>query len=212
MGSYPTEVPTEESQQIFANHQKNRQPHDINTTFDMVCRDCFFDANALYDQNAAITGFAGFCGKAFSQRSKLVVQYVIEAFTSLGCSFNTLTSGDELPAIRFDAKYKKLIPQLFKILRDADLITEQAGGQFLRTKRHISTTPASALFDEILEMFSKQALRRGSFILQLMGQRTSSQGWLIPSLCCSVMPKHARCWKTSIRMRPCSKRGTLVLT
>lgn len=155
--SYPSEAPGEKSKQVFANHHEDRQPQEKNANLAVACCDCFVDMNASYDQRAALTGFAGFCGNAFSLQSKLVVQYVVEAFVSLGCPLRALNSGDEAPAIRFEARHKKLIPQLYKILRDADLVTEGAGGQFLRTKKPISTIPTSALLEEMLEIFPKHA-------------------------------------------------------
>ena len=157
MDSYSSEVLEEESQPIFGNYHADRLSPVTNTNLAIVCCDYFVDINALYEQCAALTGFAGFCGDAFSLQSKLVVQYVVEGFAVLGCPLRALKCGDEVPAIRFEARHKKLVHQLYKILRDADLMTEGSGGRFLRTKKPISTIPSSILFDEMLKTFPKHS-------------------------------------------------------
>lgn len=139
---------TEKSQSTY-NHQESH----MNLAVESCER--FTKAKALYDHHADTTGFTGFCTEAFPVQSKLVVQYVVNAFSSLGSSLQELKSGDEVPAFNFDAKHEKLVPQLYKILADAGLVAKSAEGIFYRTNKPVPTLDTSTLLDELLNRFPK---------------------------------------------------------
>ncbi|OTA83740.1 hypothetical protein M434DRAFT_83728 [Hypoxylon sp. CO27-5] len=119
--------------------------------------DCFIQAKALYDQYAEQTGFKNFYTEVFPLQSELVVQYVLAAFTSLGCAVPDLKPGDEVPAFKFDPKHNKVVPQLYKVLEDAGLVKKGDDGVFRRTEKTIKTIPALTLHNEMLKSFPKHA-------------------------------------------------------
>jgi malonyl CoA-acyl carrier protein transacylase len=118
---------------------------------------CFAEAKPSYDEHADITGFANFCTEAFLPQSALVLQYVVEAFASLGCSLQDIKCGDELQLLQYDPKHNKLIPQLYRILEGAKLVREGNDGRFVRTLTPVPTIPASTLHSEMLKNFPKHA-------------------------------------------------------
>lgn len=120
-------------------------------------RDCFIQAKALYDQYAEQTGFKNFYTEAFPLQSELVVQYVLAAFTSLGCAVPDLKPGDEVPAFKFEPRHNKVVPQLYKILEHAGLVKKGDDGVFRRTEKPIKTIPALTLHNEMLKSFPKHA-------------------------------------------------------
>ena len=146
----------EESQRTYDRHGSRREQEEY-VNLAVVSCDCFVDAKASYDHHAEITGFAGFCAEVFPLQSKLAVQYVVEALASLGCSLQTLKPGDEVPTFQFESRHEKLIPQLYKMLEEAGLVTKGSDGVFCRTKEPVPTVSTSALLDELLYKFPKHA-------------------------------------------------------
>lgn len=153
---YPLGPVHEESQQTY-DHHESRQEQEEYANLAVVSCDCFVDAKASYDHHAEITGFTGFCAEVFPLQSKLVVQYVVEALASLGCILQALKPGDEVPKFQFEPRHEKLVPQLYKMLEDAGLVTKGADGICRRTKEPVPTVSTSALLDELLYKFPKHA-------------------------------------------------------
>lgn len=138
-------------------HYDNRQEQNENANLASVSRDGFVDDKTSYDDHAIITGFAGFCTDVFPLQSQLVVQYVVKALASLGCTLKALKSGDEVPTFNFEPRHDRLIPQLYKILADASLVTKGAEGVYYRTKQPIAALSTIAMHDELLNRFPKHA-------------------------------------------------------
>ena len=155
-GYSPSSSVQEESQETY--DQKNsRQVQKQTENMAVVSRDSFVDAKPSYDQHAETTGFTGFYGEVFPLQSKLVVQYVVNAFASLGCRLQELQSGDEVPVFQFEHRHERLVSQLYKILGDAGLVTREVDGMYYRTKKPVPTISAYVLQDELLEKFPKHA-------------------------------------------------------
>ena len=142
---------TQKTGDEYESHQTQKE--DMNLAF--VSRNCFVDAKFQYDKYAEITGFVGFCAEVFPLQSKLVVQYVVKAFASLGCTLHDLQSGDEVSTFHFEPRHEKLVPQLYKVLEDASLVVKGAEGVFYRTKEPVPTVSTSALHEELLDRFPK---------------------------------------------------------
>ncbi|KAK3940210.1 conidial yellow pigment biosynthesis polyketide synthase [Diplogelasinospora grovesii] len=123
----------------------------------VLSRDAFVAVKPSYDAHAETTGFAGFYGDAFQLQSELVVGYVVEAFATLGCDLESMQAGDQVPAIPFDPKHKKLIPQLYKLLADGGLVEKEADGIFRRAQTSVPAVSASALHQRMLDKFPKHA-------------------------------------------------------
>ncbi|KAE8137485.1 hypothetical protein BDV38DRAFT_283033 [Aspergillus pseudotamarii] len=121
----------------------------------VVSQQCFLDTKSGYDKHSKVTGFAGFFSEPFPMQSELVVQYVVEAFSTLGCILNDMAPGDDIPIIPHIDGQRKLVPQLYMILEDAGLITQSKDGRFERSNTPTSTTPASSLHRSMLARFPK---------------------------------------------------------
>lgn len=145
-----------ERQEAYDIHESCRLQEE-NGNLAVVSCDCFAEAKTSYNYHAETTGFAGFCAEVLPLQSKLVVQYVVKALASLGCTLQELNSGNEVPTFQFEPRHEKLVSQLYKILEDADLVTKRADGLFCRTNEPVPTVSTSALHDELLDKFPKHA-------------------------------------------------------
>ncbi|CAF3478673.1 unnamed protein product [Fusarium graminearum] len=72
---------------------------------------------------AQMTGFAGFYTDVHQKQTSLVLAYILEAFSTLGCDLSALQAGDPLPPLRYTSKYQKLVSRFHKILEGAGLIS-----------------------------------------------------------------------------------------
>ena len=115
-------------------------------------KDCFRNAKSGYDAAAKITGFAGFSHDVYPLQKKLVVAYVVEAFTNLSCSLGSLEPGQRLPDIRFSPKHSEVVNQYYNILEDAKLITRTEKGNY-RTGEEVPREPAQSLHDNAIKKF-----------------------------------------------------------
>ncbi|MCJ1386383.1 hypothetical protein MMC17_009509, partial [Xylographa soralifera] len=141
----------------YSTHESLEKPGDENRTLNnlaVVSHDSFNKIKISYNRHAEDTGFANFCTEVHPLQSKLVAQYVVEAFASLGCDVRTMKTGDKVPIIQHISKHKKLIPQLYNILQTAGVVTKKHGG-FSRTAASVPNIPASALHAAMLEKFPK---------------------------------------------------------
>ena len=109
-----------------------------------------------YDQYAEDTAFANFYTEVLPLQSELVIQYVLEAFATLGCNLRDMKVGDEVSVIHHIPKHEKLIPQLYKILQDAGLVMSK-GGIHRRTAVSLPESPASTLHATMLKKFPKHS-------------------------------------------------------
>ena len=71
----------EESQETY-DQDDSRQVQKQVEHLAVVSCDSFANAKPSYDQHAETTGFAGFYDEVFPLQSRLVVQYVVNAFAS----------------------------------------------------------------------------------------------------------------------------------
>lgn len=138
--------PTPKARDIPANE------NGVETNLAVVSNDSFSKVKGTYDEHAQTLDFSNFCTQAFPLQSELVVQYVVEAYASLGCNLSALKSGDKVPMIPHIPTHKKVVPQLYRILETAGLIKEENGG-YRRTALAVSRTPSSVLHKAMLEKF-----------------------------------------------------------
>lgn len=118
-----------------------------------LSRTCFRDAKTTYDANTTVTGFSGFYDKVFPDQSKLVVRYILEAFKDLGCNLQVIKPGDKVPEFVYHEKHAKLVPQLYRVIEDAGVITRGSDGAYRRTNSVIPQVAASTLHQEMLAKF-----------------------------------------------------------
>ncbi|KAH8807202.1 putative polyketide synthase [Xylogone sp. PMI_703] len=116
--------------------------------FQEICRD--------YDTYAKEFGFAGFWSRVYPAQARLVLAYVVEAFSSLGTKLASMSAGTKLPKIQTLPKHDLLVAQLYNILQDGELIQIRDDGKF-RTSKPVDPTSSEALFNQILKDFPKHA-------------------------------------------------------
>ncbi|PNP73507.1 hypothetical protein FNYG_13157 [Fusarium nygamai] len=76
---------------------------------------------------ARMTGFTGFYADVYQKQTSLVLAYILEAFSTLGCDLSALQAGDQLPPLPHTPKYQKLVSRFYKILEGAGLISVGEG-------------------------------------------------------------------------------------
>ena len=145
-----------ESQEIHDHNESDQVDKQV-MNLAVVSSKCFVEAKGSYDHYAETTSFMDFYSKVFPLQSKLVVQYVIKALSSLGCTLSALNSGDEVPIFQFEPRHKKLVPQLYKILENAGLVTKRTDEVFYRTEEPLPTVSISSLHEEMLNKFPQHA-------------------------------------------------------
>ncbi|POR36056.1 Polyketide synthase [Tolypocladium paradoxum] len=97
------------------------------------------------------TGFAGFFSGVYQKQMSLVLAYVLEAFSTLGCDLKTLRAGEPLPPVRHSPKYQRLMSRFHTILEDAGLISLPDGQSLRRTAALVPQARSSAdMYREIL--------------------------------------------------------------
>ncbi|KAJ5497536.1 hypothetical protein N7463_009523 [Penicillium fimorum] len=133
------------------------KPVELDINLAVLSQKCFSDVKSSYDSHADSTGFEGFYQNVFPIQSQLVVRYIVNAFESLGCNLETMAAGSYVPIIPHVESQRKVIPQLYKILEDAKLITRTKDGRIQRSETPISTTPTASLHATLLERFPKHA-------------------------------------------------------
>ena len=141
---------------IYEIHDDAGHKEGVQETLATASHGSFDKVKHTYNQHAEDTAFANFCTKVLPLQSELVIQYVLEAFAILGCNLRNMKVGDEVPVIHHIAKHKKLVPQLYKILQDAGLVTP-SNGVYCRTAVSLPTSPASTLHATMLKKFPKHS-------------------------------------------------------
>ena len=132
-------------------------PRDVaQRDFAKIARTSLASAENTFDQVARDTHFAGFCHSVYPAQAELVVAYVVEAFTSLGCSLASLGPGHRLPDIDHSSHHAKVMAQLYNILEDADLITRRAG-VMQRTEKPCPKNRANTLQAALVEKYPQHA-------------------------------------------------------
>ena len=147
-----SKVPSSNS---YATETRISTGHEREVSIDLAVtsQQSFSKVKNAFDQQAEITKFSNFRTNAFLLQSKLVVQYVVEAFNSLGCNISALKAGDKVPLVLHIQTHSKVVPQLYKILQAANLIREEHGSTYYRTATAVSTTSSSSLHAAMLQQF-----------------------------------------------------------
>ena len=124
--------------------------------FAHIIRKSLIGAENTFDTVARDTHFAGFCHSVYPAQAELVVAYVVEAFTSLGCSLASLGPGHRLPDVHHSSQHAKVMAQLYNILEDADLITRRAG-VMQRTAKPCPANRANILQAALVKKYPQHA-------------------------------------------------------
>ncbi|KAG5659884.1 hypothetical protein KAF25_003406 [Fusarium avenaceum] len=102
-----------------------------------------------------MTGFAGFYSDVYQKQTFLVLAYILEAFSTLGCDLSAIQAGDPLPPMPYTPKYQKLVTRFHEILQSAGLIFVSEGQSILsRTAEPLPQFGSSAdIYHELLNEF-----------------------------------------------------------
>ncbi|KAL8785498.1 MAG: hypothetical protein Q9213_003324 [Squamulea squamosa] len=122
------------------------------TPFAVTARGCFDSIKNSFDAAAESTNFLGFSHDVYPLQKELVVAYVVEAFTALGCRLDSLGPGQRLPDIQYSPKHTKVVNQYYRFLEDARLITQTEQGN-CRTGARVPQQPAQSLHNTLVEKF-----------------------------------------------------------
>lgn len=112
----------------------------------------FKDIQFAYDQLADGTLATNFWAEAYPDQRRLVLAYVVEAFTKLGCDLARLNPGDAVPVVPALDRHRKLVRQYHRVLEDGGLIFA-AGDSFVRTDVPVDPTLAEDIYQEIVDLW-----------------------------------------------------------
>lgn len=109
--------------------------------------------NDSYGLLARETRWSGFYASgAHQEQLSLVVAYITEAFSALGCDLAALQAKEQVPVVYHQPKYQKLITRFHHILREEGLIELSDGRGFRRTTKPLPglAKPAEDIYGEVL--------------------------------------------------------------
>ncbi|KAI1742638.1 beta-ketoacyl synthase [Xylaria scruposa] len=96
------------------------------------------------------TGFASFFQNVFPLQMDLVIAYIVEAFTSLGCSPTELKEGEKARPFKSVPQHKKLVAELYDILIEYGIFTLE-NGNYVRTAKSTPTESTMTLHERLLK-------------------------------------------------------------
>ena len=142
----------------------NSSQHNENLTSEQVLEQMRYD----YALFARDTGFSTFFDDVYPLQSRLVLAYVVEAFTTLGCSLANMTTGTQLPLVKYLPHHELLMKQLHIILEDGGLI-EASTERWIRTDKVVDLTSSSTILKQILERHPK--FKDEHYLLDITGSK-----------------------------------------
>lgn len=114
--------------------------------------DSFKAIQFAYDQLAEGTLAVNFWTEAYPDQRRLVLAYVVEAFTKLGCDLARLNPRDAVPVVPALDRHKKLVRQYHRVLEDGGLILAAEDG-LVRTDVPVDSTLAEDIYQEIVDLW-----------------------------------------------------------
>ncbi|KAI0146866.1 hypothetical protein GGR57DRAFT_478612 [Xylariaceae sp. FL1272] len=119
--------------------------------------DSFESIRHDYDRAGKTTEALGYWQDAYPHQARLVLVYIVEAFAKIGCDLTQLQSGDAVPQVKALDQHQKLIRRFYEIIEDGKLISAKYGG-FVRTDVPVNSTPAEAIYKEIIGLYAQHAV------------------------------------------------------
>ena len=109
-----------------------------------------------YSRFAEETGWAAFRTKVYPQQQQLVLAYVLEAFSELGCNLASLKVGEVISPVPCLPKHDKVMSQYFAVLRDASIVARKGDG-YVRTNVAVPETTSGELLEQMLISFPQHS-------------------------------------------------------
>ncbi|CAG7916970.1 unnamed protein product [Penicillium olsonii] len=159
---------------------------------------------------ARLSGFEGFYETVYPRQTELVLTYVIEALSALGCNLQSLEAGQEVPAIEHMPRHSKVISHFWKLAEESGLVVRSAAG-FLRTSKTVHLSPSSTLYPEMLRDFPQY--KAESQLLSCTGPRLADclSGQADPLHLLFGSPQGVQLMQDVYKNTPMFKMGTLML-
>lgn len=100
----------------------------------------------LFPEKAAETGLKGFMNEVDPKQNKLVLKYIMDAFSQLGCDLISMAPGTIIPRMNMIlSEHGRLKSRLFDILEWMGVINRESGDIYVRSHQDISNIPASEI-------------------------------------------------------------------
>lgn len=137
-------IPTSEEAKSLDNSTMESYTAAAHRAFDQI-RDEF-------DVISKQTGCDVFFSHVYPQQTSLIVAYITEAFTDLGCSLALVQPGQKVPSIPHLARNEKLLSRLMSALEDDHLI-RHSSNQWLRTSKLVSHQSSAEQYKRLMASF-----------------------------------------------------------
>ncbi|KAF2829407.1 hypothetical protein CC86DRAFT_346125 [Ophiobolus disseminans] len=122
-----------------------------------------------FDIFAAQHSFLGYWETVYPSHSRLVLVYIVDALSALGCSLRTLSPGSLLPDVAIHVRHHMLYSRLLEILQEHGIVHQKPDGTFRRSSQTIETTTPAMLHAHILQQYPAYDLEHR--LLGITGQR-----------------------------------------
>jgi acyl transferase domain-containing protein/thioesterase domain-containing protein/SAM-dependent methyltransferase len=129
----------------------------------------FKDASLQFDTFAKANSFDGYWQDVYPIHSRLIVAYLTEALSALGCPLATQEAGSHIPWPDHHPRHKKLVARLFEILEHMKLIRKVGENEFVRTAVVVESTSPQELHETIEKLYPAYAQEHR--LLQITGAR-----------------------------------------
>jgi acyl transferase domain-containing protein/SAM-dependent methyltransferase/acyl carrier protein len=136
--------------------ESHPESQDVSTPLLNDAYQSFQEIKSGFDEHAIETKAAGFWDEVYPDEARLVLAYVVEALAALGCHLNALQPGSPVQQIQALPRHERLVRQLYNILEDGHLISA-GGSSYIRTNVPVDTTPAEAIYPELLQKYPQHA-------------------------------------------------------
>ncbi len=128
-----------------------------NDSFAVMAQKLFTSGRTTFGQCADEAGLTNFCTNFLPQQTQLGVVYIVEAFDKLGCRLKDVKEGDQIPIILYASRHEKLVSQIYGILKDYGILSQEGDGSWYRTQVPIPARPARVLYEELLHEHPRHA-------------------------------------------------------
>ena len=153
-------TPRDKSRAAVPNERRESEPKAVVAaeTPTILAPEAFQKTRLNYDRLAVDAQAVGYWDKAYPYQARMVLAYVVEAFADLGCPLRQFRTGKVAPEIKFAAKHRRLVRQLWRVLEDGGLVKSSGGQEFIRTDMPIDTTPAETIYHNIIDLYPQHAM------------------------------------------------------
>ncbi|RDL40047.1 Uncharacterized protein BP5553_00026 [Venustampulla echinocandica] len=114
-------------------------------------------SNAQFENAARNRGFQNYWNDVAIKQDKLVLAYVLEAFTTLGVDFSSLEKGNRVPNITHLPKHSKIVQRLWDILEKHGIINRE-NATICRGAKSALSPSASELHQEFINQHATYSI------------------------------------------------------